>query len=29
MLGSALACDPKFQEHIVAETRSLLAAVPA
>jgi galactose-1-phosphate uridylyltransferase len=28
MLGSALVRDPKFQDRIVAETRSLLATVP-
>lgn len=29
MLGSALVRDPKFQDHIVAETRGLLSTVPA
>ncbi len=29
MLGSALVCDPKFQDRIVAETRALLATVRA
>jgi NAD(P)-dependent dehydrogenase (short-subunit alcohol dehydrogenase family) len=29
MLGSTLVRDPKFQERIVAETRALLATVPA
>ena len=28
MLGSTLACDPEFQERVVAETRALLSAVP-
>src|ERR1700721_2042171 len=28
MLGSALVCDPKFQDHVVAETRALLATIP-
>ena len=28
-LGSALVQDPKFQERVVAETRALLATVPA
>jgi hypothetical protein len=27
MVGSALVRDPKFQDHIVAETRALLATV--
>jgi hypothetical protein len=29
MLGSALARDPQFQDRVVAETRALLATVPA
>jgi hypothetical protein len=29
MLGSALVRDPRFQDRVVAETRSLLASVPA
>ena len=29
MLGSALVRDPKFQDRVVAETRALLATVPA
>jgi hypothetical protein len=29
MLGSTLVRDPKFQERVVAETRALLATVPA
>ncbi len=29
MLGSALVCDPKFQERVVAETRALLATIPS
>jgi hypothetical protein len=29
MLGSALVRDPKFQDRVVAETRELLAKVPA
>jgi hypothetical protein len=29
MLGSALVCDPKFQDRVVAETRALLATVRA
>jgi NAD(P)-dependent dehydrogenase (short-subunit alcohol dehydrogenase family) len=29
MLGSALARDPRFQDRVVAETRALLATVPA
>lgn len=29
MLGSALARDPEFQDRVVAETRALLATVPA
>jgi len=28
MLGSALVRDPKFQDRVVAETRSLLSTVP-
>jgi len=29
MQGSTLVRDPKFQDHVVAETRALLAAIPA
>ena len=29
MQGSTLVRDPKFQDRVVAETRALLAAVPA
>ncbi|MEI9973102.1 MAG: hypothetical protein WDO73_14245 [Ignavibacteriota bacterium] len=29
MQGSALVRDPKFQDRVVAETRALLATVPA
>ena len=29
MLGSVLAHDPEFQNRVVAETRALLATVPA
>ena len=29
MLGSPLVRDPKFQDRVVAETRALLATVPA
>jgi hypothetical protein len=29
MLGTALVRDPKFQDRVVAETRELLAKVPA
>ena len=29
MLGSALVRDPEFQDRVVAETRALLARVPA
>jgi hypothetical protein len=29
MLGSALVCDPKFKDRVVAETRDLLATVRA
>jgi hypothetical protein len=29
MLGSALVCDPQFQDRVVAETRALLATVRA
>jgi len=28
MLGSSLVRDPKFQEHVVAETRALLSTIP-
>jgi hypothetical protein len=28
MLGSTLVRDPKFQDHVVAETRALLATIP-
>jgi hypothetical protein len=28
MLGSVLACDPKFQDRVVAETRTLLSTIP-
>jgi hypothetical protein len=29
MIGSALVRDPEFQDRVVAETRALLAQVPA
>jgi hypothetical protein len=29
MLGSTLVRDPRFQDRVVAETRTLLATVPA
>jgi len=28
MLGSALVRDPKFQDHVVTETRALLSTIP-
>lgn len=29
MLGSTLVRDPQFQDRVVAETRALLATIPA